>query len=253
MIEQGVLDATGTTPSAAYAIHVTSGLLPFGVFATRPGPIMAACADVMVTVRGQGGHGSAAHRANDPIPAACEMVTALQTMVTRKFDIFDPVVVTVGSFHAGTKNNIIPDTAHFDATIRTFSAESLDRIRPTVLALLQGIGAAHGLEVDAEFYGLYPATVNDETAFETVRRTVRESFGEERFAAMPNPMGGSEDFSRILQRVPGAMVFLGATPADRDPRTAPFNHAPDAAFDDAVLPEGAALLAELALGHLGVG
>ena len=250
MIEEGVLTATGTTPSAAYAIHVTSGLLPHGVFATRPGPIMAACADVKVVVRGQGGHGSAAHRANDPIPAACEMVTALQTMVTRKFDIFDPVVVTVGSFHAGTKNNIIPETAQFDATIRTFSAASLDRIQPAVLALLHGIGAAHGLEVEAEFHGLYPVTVNDQGAFETVRRTVRESFGEERFAAMPTPLAGAEDFSRILQRVPGAMVFLGATPVGQNPETAPYNHAPEAAFDDAVLPEGAALLAELALGHL---
>jgi amidohydrolase len=250
MIEQGVLGATGTTPSAAYAIHVTSGLLPFGVFATRPGPIMAACADLKVTVRGRGGHGSAAYRANDPIPAACEMVTALQVMVTRKFDIFDPVVVTVGSFHAGTKNNIIPETAEFDATIRTFSAAALDRIRPAVLTLLQGIGAAHGLEVEAQFYGLYPVTVNDGAAFETVRRTVRESFGEERFAVLPAPTAGSEDFSRILEQVPGAMVFLGATPADRDPATAPYNHAAEAEFDDTVLPEGAALLAELALGHL---
>ncbi|HEV2633780.1 MAG TPA: M20 family metallopeptidase [Actinocrinis sp.] len=250
MIEEGVLAATGTLPSAAYAIHVLSGVLPLGVFACRPGPMMAACADLKVVVRGRGGHGSAAHRANDPIPAACEMVTALQTLVTRKFDIFDPVVVTVGSFHAGTKNNIIPDIAEFDATIRTFSAAALGRIQPAVLALLHGIAAAHGLEAEAEFYGLYPVTVNDQAAFETVRRTVRESFGEERFVTMANPMAGSEDFSRILQRVPGAMVFLGATTPGRDPATAPFNHAPEAEFDDAALPEGGALLAGLALGHL---
>jgi amidohydrolase len=250
MIEEGVLAATGNLPAAAYAIHVTSGLLPRGVFATRPGPLMAACADVRITVRGRGGHGSAAHRANDPIPAACEMVTALQVMVTRKFDIFDPVVVTVGSFHAGTKNNIIPETAQFDATIRTFSADALARIEPAVQAVVRGIAAAHGLEVDVLFDGLYPVTVNDRAAFENVRDTIREGFGEERFVTMPNPMAGAEDFSRILERVPGAMVFLGATPPDRDPETAPFNHAPEAAFDDQVLPDGAALLAELALSHL---
>jgi amidohydrolase len=253
MIEEGVLDAAGDAerPSAAYAIHVTSGMLPAGVFASRPGPLMASCADLAVTVRGSGGHGSTAHRANDPIPAACEMVNALQTMVTRKFDIFDPVVVTVGSFHAGTKNNIIPDTARFEATIRTFSAEALARIEPAIRAVITGIAAAHGLEAELTFDGLYPVTVNSEQAFAAVRDTVREKFGEERFITMPTPMAGAEDFSRIIERIPGAMVFLGATPPDRNPLTAPFNHAPEATFDDAVLPEGAALLAELAWGHVG--
>lgn len=250
MIAEGLLDATGTAPAAAYAIHVTSGLLPRGVFATRPGPLLAACADFRVTVKGRGGHGSAPFRANDPVPAACEMVTALSTIVTRKFDIFDPVVVTVGYFRAGTKNNIIPETAQFDATIRAFSPEALDRIKPALMATVQGIAQAHGLEVDAEFYGLYPVTVNDGKAVDTVGATVAEHFGEERFLTMPQPLAGAEDFSRILQRVPGAMVFLGATLDGRDPSTAPFNHAPEAAFDDTVLPDGAALLAQLAADHL---
>lgn len=251
MIEEGVLDAAGERPSAAYAIHVTSGMLPGGVFASRAGTVMASCADLGVTVRGRGGHGSAAHRANDPIPAMCEMVTALQTMVTRKFDIFDPVVVTVGSIHAGTKNNIIPDTARFEATIRTFSAEAMARIDPAIRAVISGIAAAHGLDVDIKLDGVYPVTVNDGAAFATVRDTIREKFGEERFVEMPTPMAGAEDFSRVIAEVPGAMVFLGATPKDRDPLTAPFNHAPEAEFDDAALPEGAALLAELAWGHVG--
>lgn len=252
MIAEGVLDATGTLPSAAYAIHVTSGLLPRGVFATKPGTLMAACADFKVTVRGRGGHGSAPYRANDPIPAACEMVTALQTIVTRKFDIFDPIVVTVGYFQAGTKNNIIPDTAVFDATIRAFSAAALERVLPTVKATVEGIAQAHGLEVDAEFHSLYPVTVNDPAAAETVGTTVREHFGEQRFITMPQPLAGAEDFSRVLERVPGAMVFLGATVEGRDPATAPYNHAPEAAFDDRVLPDGAALLAQLAVDRLAV-
>jgi amidohydrolase len=116
MIGEGVLDAAGPRVVGAYGLHVSSTKLPFGVFSTRPGPMLAAADQIFVTVHGRGGHASQPHRAADPIPAACEMVIALQTMVTRKFDVFDPVVVTVGSFHAGTADNIIPDSATFLAT-----------------------------------------------------------------------------------------------------------------------------------------
>jgi hippurate hydrolase len=251
MLAEGLLDAAGSAPDAAYALHVLSYLVPRGVFTAKAGPLMASCADLRVTVRGKGGHGSAPYRSNDPIPAACEMVTAIQTAVTRKFDIFDPIVVTVGSFHGGTKENIIPETVHFDATVRTFSQATQERVRPVLLDLIHGIARAHGLEVDASFEGLYPVTVNDATAVDTVQRTVGELFGEERFERMPNPLAGAEDFSRVLERVPGAMVFLGAAIEGRDAETAPSNHSPEAAFDDGVLPDGAALLAQLALGHVG--
>jgi hippurate hydrolase len=251
MLAEGVLDAAGSAPDAAYALHVFSNQIPRGVFTAKAGPLMASCADLRVTVRGKGGHGSSPYRANDPIPAACEMVTAIQTAVTRKFDIFDPIVVTVGSFHGGTKENIIPETVHFDATVRTFSQATQERVRPVLLDLIHGIARAHGLEVDASFEGLYPVTVNNATAVDTVQRTVGELFGEERFERMPNPLAGAEDFSRVLERVPGAMVFLGAAIEGRDAETAPSNHSPEAAFDDSVLPDGAALLAQLALGHVG--
>lgn len=250
MIDEGVLDATGTTPSVAYALHVTSGLLPRGVFATKPGTLMAACAEAKVTVRGSGGHGSAPYRANDPIPAACEMVTALQTTVTRKFDIFDPIVISVGYFRAGTQSNIVPDTAEFHATIRAFSAAALDRVLPIVKATVEGIATAHGLGVDAQLDRLYPVTVNDAAAAKTVSTTVAEHFGDQRFATMAQPLAGAEDFSRVLDRVPGAMILLGATIEGRDPATAPYNHAPEAAFDERVLPDGAALLAQLAFDRL---
>jgi hippurate hydrolase len=250
MLAEGVLGATGTRPSAAYALHVASGLVERGQFTAKAGPMMASCADLRVTVRGKGGHGSAPFRANDPIPAACEMVTAIQTAVTRKFDIFDPVVVTVGSFHGGTKENIIPDTAHFDATVRTFSAAAQERVRPVLVGLIEGIARAHGLEVDVHFAGLYPVTVNDPGAVDTVQRTVGELFGDGRYLTMPQPLAGAEDFSRVLQEVPGAMVFLGATIDGRTADDSPYNHSPEAAFDDRVLPDGAALLTGLALGHL---
>ena len=251
MLAEGVLDAAGSVPDAAYALHVFSNQIPRGVFTAKAGPLLASCADLRVTVRGKGGHGSSPFRANDPIPAACEMVTAIQTAVTRKFDIFDPIVVTVGSFHGGTKENIIPETVHFDATVRTFSQATQEKVRPVLLELIHGIARAHGLEVDASFEGLYPVTVNNATSVDTVERAVGELFGEERFERLANPIAGAEDFSRVLARVPGAMVFLGAAIDGRDLETAPSNHSPEAAFDDSVLPDGAALLAQLALGHVG--
>ncbi|GAA2666714.1 M20 metallopeptidase family protein [Nonomuraea recticatena] len=253
MIEEGVLDAAGSRAVAAYGMHVVSAMLPPGVFASRGGPIMAAADTLDVHVKGRGGHGSSPHRALDPVPAACEMVTALQTMVTRTFDVFDPVVVTVGSFHAGTVDNVIPDDARFSATIRTFSKDNRARVKQRAVQLVEGIAAAHGLSVEASFGMGYPVTVNapDEAAF--AGRTIDELFGPGRFFVAPQPVTGSEDFSYVLEDVPGAFIFLGACPSDRDPADAPYNHSPEAQFDDAVLPDGAALYASLALSRLSAG
>ena len=212
---------------------------------------MASCADLRVTVRGRGGHGSTPYRANDPIPAACEMVTAIQTAVTRKFDIFDPVVVTVGSFHGGTKENIIPETVHFDATVRTFSQATQERVRPVLLDLIRRHRAGARTGGRRELRGPVPGHGQQRGGGRHRAATVGEMFGEERFERMANPLAGAEDFSRVLERVPGAMVFLGAAIEGRDAETAPSNHSPEAAFDDRVLPDGAALLAQLALGHVG--
>ncbi|GAA3827245.1 M20 family metallopeptidase [Sphaerisporangium flaviroseum] len=251
MIEEGVLDASGQRPVAAYALHVVSSVLPQGVFVSRAGPIMAAADRLIVTVRGAGGHGSTPHRANDPIPAACEMVTALQTMVTRGFDVFDPVVVTVGSFHAGTADNVIPDEARFEATVRSFSAAAHSRIQERILTLLDGIAAAHNLTVEADYDVSYPVTVNNAVEADFVGATVREVFDEHRYISAPQPFTGSEDFSFVCNEVPSAFVALGACPKGLDPSSAAYNHAAEAAFDDAVLPDGAALYAELAMRRLG--
>ena len=101
MIGEGVLDAAGQRPVAAFGLHVTSNRLPLGTFSTRGGAMLAAADKIFITVHGRGGHASAPHKTADPIPVACEIVLALQTLVTRKFDVFDPVVITVGSFQAG--------------------------------------------------------------------------------------------------------------------------------------------------------
>ncbi len=250
MVEEGVLDAAGERPVAAYALHVASGLLPFGLCASRPGTMMAAADTLHVTVHGRGGHGSQPHRAADPIPAACEIVLALQTMVTRRFDVFDPVVITVGTFHAGTTDNVIGDAAHFVATVRTFSREARTAVQDAAPKLARDIAAAHGLTATAEFRDGYPVTVNDPSEVDFAAATIREVLGDGSHITAPNPLTGSEDFSYVLERVPGAFVMLGACPPDANPATAPFNHSAEAVFDDAVLPDGTALYVELALRRL---
>ncbi|MCD7053088.1 M20 family metallopeptidase [Rhodococcus sp. BH2-1] len=247
MLQEGVLEASGSRPVAAYGLHVSASMPPHGMFVTRRGPLMAACDAVHVTVLGRGGHGSQPHASLDPIPAASEMVTALQTFAARSFAPFDPVVVTVGSFHAGTAFNVIPDDARFDVTVRTFSPESREKVRDGIIRVCSGIAAAHGLEVDVDYVEQYPVTVNDDTEAEFVADVVADVYGPERFAWSPQPATGSEDFSLVLDEIPGAFVFLGACPTDRDPTTAPYNHSPLAEFDDSVLGDGAALYSELAL------
>jgi amidohydrolase len=250
MMAEGVLDAAGERPCAAYALHVAASVLPLGMVSGRPGTAMAAADTLHVTVRGRGGHGSQPHLAADPIPTACEMVTSLQTMVTRQFDIFDPVVLTVGSFHAGTTDNVIPDEAVFVATVRTFSPHTRDRARDATLRLVRQIASGHGMDTEASFVDGYPVTVNDQAEFAFARQSAGDLFGQHRFLTAPFPLTGSEDFSYVLEQVPGAFIMLGACPQGLDPATAAYNHSAEAAFDDAVLTDGTALYAELALCRL---
>jgi amidohydrolase len=251
MIGEGVLDAAGPRPVAAYALHVSSTQLACGVFATRPGPMLAAADIIRVTVRGRGGHASQPHLAADPITAACSMVTALQTMVTRRFDVFDPVVVTISSFHAGTTDNVIPDEATFLGTARSYSSGARDRLRDNVIRVINDLSDAHGVSADAHYVDEYPVTVNDPAEAEFARAVAADVFGAARAVPKTHPMTGAEDFSYVLQQVPGAFISVGAVPLDRDPATAPSNHSAAALFDDAALADGSALYAELALRRLG--
>lgn len=260
MIAEGVLEAAGRRPDAAWAVHVFSSLAPLGAVASRPGPLMASSSTLEVLVRGAGGHGSAPERAADPVPALCEMVLGLQARVTRTTSPFEPAVLTVGRLAAGTAANVIPDTASFAATVRCFDDAVLERLGAEVLRYCRGVAAAHGLGADAVFTRLYPVTVNDAAAVDVAEEAVATALAPRRLVRMPRPVAGAEDFSRVLAAVPGAMLFVGAAPDDgagdgtgggaggATAGALPLadNHSPRAVFDDAVVPDVAALLADLA-------
>lgn len=247
MIAEGVLQAAGRLPDAGYALHVLSNQSPRGTVTSRAGAMMAASDALRVSVRGRGGHAASPHLAADPIPAACEMVLALQTALSRSVDAFAPAVLTVGTFHAGTKRNIIPEVASFEATVRTVDPGVSGLIAEIARRTCEGIAAAHGVSVEVDHQGEYPVTFNDAAAVDRALSAAADLFGEQACARMPQPIAGSEDFSRVLAQVPGAMVFLGAAVDGVRPDRAPGNHSPQARFDDRVLPDGAALLAELAM------
>ncbi|GIG38811.1 M20 metallopeptidase family protein [Cellulomonas phragmiteti] len=250
MIEEGVLDAAGSRVVGAYGVHVMSSTLPAGAVASRAGTLMAASDTVRVTVEGRGGHGSKPYLAADPVPVAAEMVLALQAMVTRQFDVFDPVVVTVGRVAAGTKDNIIPDVAHLEATVRTFSPATHAAVPERIARLCEHVAAAHGLTATVEYTRGYPVTVNDAAEVARARRLTHALYGEGSWVEAEVPVPGAEDFSYVLEEVPGVFVFVGATPEGHDPATAPYNHSPRARFADEALATSAAVLAALALDRL---
>ncbi|MDA3642823.1 M20 family metallopeptidase [Saccharopolyspora indica] len=251
MIEEGVLDAAGRRPDHAYALHVVPHRLPAGLVSGRAGVTLFASYTLAVTVRGTGGHGATPHEAKDPVVAAAEMVGTLQTAVTRSFNVFSPVIVTVGMLRAGTAANIIPDTAHFEATVRAVDPDAGPRLREVFTQYLSGVAAAHGVQVDVELVAGYPATVNDAAEAEFAGGVVRELFGAEHHRAEEHPTQGSEDFSRVLQEVPGALLFLGAHAPGAVPEQAAANHSPMARFDSSTTGRAAALLAGLAAERLG--
>jgi hippurate hydrolase len=250
MLEEGVLEAAGRRPDTAFALHVISDMFPRGRLVTRPGPLMAASDGMFVTVHGLGGYGSSPHLSRDPVPATCEMVVALQTAINRQVDSFSPVVLTVGSFHAGTRRNVIPETAEFEATVRTFDAAVSAQVRALATRVCQGVASAHGLEVDVEYVQEYPVTVNNTDVVRFALKLGADLLGEDRVGVMEKPVTGTEDFSRVIQEVPGAMMFLGACLQGREYESAPSNHSPHAGFDDSVIPDGAALYTEFAVSRL---
>jgi amidohydrolase len=247
MLEEGLLDVVPGAPvSGAFALHVSS-MLASGTVNVRPGPMMAAADQWRMVVHGRGGHASEPHAAADPIPVAAEIVLALQSMVTRRVDVFDPAVVTVAHIEAGSTNNVIPDTAFLEGTIRTLSARNRAEVVAAVRRVATHVGAAHGMEVEFEHEEGYPVTVNDPGAAAAVLEAAGELLGERASRLSPAPLMGAEDFSYVLERVPGAMAWLGACPPGLDPETAPANHSNLVVFDEEPLPAGVALYAQMAM------
>lgn len=210
MLEEGLLDGAAP-PTGAFALHVTHRQ-GAGVIATRPGPAMASGDTIQIVVRGRGGHASAPHDCLDPIPIACEMVQAFQTLVTRRVHVFDPAVLTIAKIEAGTTRNVIPETASLLGTVRTVSEATRERMLEGIRRVAEGVAAAHGAEVGVELIRGYPVTVNDADFARFALETARELLGAEQTHEMRHPVMGSEDFSYVLQRIPGAMANLGTRP-----------------------------------------
>jgi len=247
MLEEGLLDVVREAPvSGAFALHITSAFTS-GTVNVRPGPMMAAADQWRMVVHGRGGHASEPHAAADPIPVAAEIVLALQSMVTRRVDVFDPAVVTVAHIEAGSTNNVIPDTAFLEGTIRTLSGERRADVVAAVERVATHVAAAHEMTVDFQLVEGYPVTVNDAGVAAQVLANAAALLGDRAAARMPDPLMGAEDFSYVLQRVPGAMAFLGACPPGLDPEKAPANHSNLVVFDEEPLPAGVALYARMAL------
>jgi hippurate hydrolase len=253
MIEEGLLDAAvsggGARPTGALAIHISTRY-PSGEIHLKPGPEMAATDVIRITVRGRGGHASAPHQTVDPIAVAAEIVIALQAMVTRRIDVFDPAVVTIAQITAGTTNNIIPETAFLFGTIRSVSEATRAEVRAGVRRVAEGIAAAHAATAEVDLEPGYPVTINDPAYTAFVTETARALVGPERVVELSAPVMGAEDFSYVLQQVPGAMAFLGARPAGQDPATAPQNHSNLVVFDESAMATGVALYAAVAIRHL---
>jgi len=242
LIGEGLLDAEPRV-DAAFAIHVDPSL-PRGRVATRPGPILASGDLISIDVVGRGGHASMPHLAVDPIPVACEIVMALQSLVTRRIDAFDPVVITITRIRAGTTGNVIPPHANLLGTLRSVSETARETARDGIRRVAEGIAAAHGVDAKVHVVPGYPVTVNHAEFAAFARGVASEVVGEGAVIDMRAPIMGAEDFSYVLQRVPGAMVFLGARPSEG---AAEPLHSSRMRIDEDAMATGIALHAAVAL------
>jgi len=246
LIEEGLLDDEPRV-DAAFAIHVDSSIRA-GAVAGRAGPLLAAGDVFSIDVSGGGGHASMPHLAADPIPVACEIVSALQSMVTRRINVFDPAVLTVTKIHAGSALNVIPRTAQIQGTFRTVSDATRRSVRERLEQVVEGIAAAHGVEARTHHFPGYPVTVNDDDFAGFAREVSASLVGDDQVIDMRAPVMGAEDFSYVLQRVPGAMVFLGARPGEGPGEPL---HSSRMRLEESALATGVALHAAVALRFLG--
>lgn len=252
MIAEGLLDVGTDSPiTGAFAIHAASNI-PGGFLGIKGGPMMASSDFFNLTIKGKGGHGSAPHFTLDPIPVACEIVQALQTLVTRRVDVFDPGVLTVTQIHTGTTSNVIPETAFINGTIRAMSERTRTLIHDGIRRVAEGICAAHGLDVDVDLNLGYDVTVNDGEFAEFAADVATAVSGDRNVRIMDNPVMGAEDFGYVLNRVKGSMMFLGLMPDGMDIMKAAPNHSNRAIYAEDHMRRGAAVYSSVALRHLGV-
>ncbi len=237
MIDDGLLD--NPAPEAAFALHIMPNA-PAGSFGAKAGPMMASADKLIVRVVGRGGHASMPHHAIDPVPVACEIVTALQTFITRRVDIFDPAVITVAKIDSGSTNNVIPESANLLGTIRTLSEETRDLVHAGIKRVATNVAQAHECEAEVEIVRGFPVTVCDAKAVGVAQNAIGDLFGAQAWQTMTSPVMGAEDFSYVLQRVPGVMVFLGVCPEGQLWKSACPCHSNKMVLNEAMLARGVA-------------
>ena len=241
MIEEGVLDGV----DRAFAIHAFTNM-PSGMITTKDGAIMASADRFEITIHGEGGHASAPHQCADPIPAMASTITGLHTMVGRSIEATQSGLVTVAHVEAGTTNNIIPPKAWMEGTIRSHDEETRETLKANVARVAEGTAHAHGCTCTTEITPGYPVTINHEGQTELVGQ-VTSSVLDQVVTVMPNPVMGAEDFSYVLQQVPGSMAMLGVCPEGEDFRTTAPNHSNFMRINESALQKGVALYAGMAL------
>ena len=250
MIDEGLLDEPEVT--GAFALHVSPNL-PSGSVWTRGGPLMASADVLDVTVTGKGGHASTPHLANDPMPVAAAIVQAIQTYVTRRIDTFDPVVATIAHMRAGTTSNVIPEAVHMLGTLRAVSPGGRRRATEGLTRLVSGIADAHEMHAELRVEPGYPPTVNDDAAAAFALDVAGEVLGRPSTGRLPSPVMGAEDFSYVLERVPGALAFLGVCPPGVRPADAHACHSNRMVLHEDALAAGVAVHCALAIAFLGGG
>ena len=249
MIDEGVLDGV----DAAFALHIAPNLWSDFVV-HRSGPALASADVVRIEVTGRGGHASSPHWATDPVPVACEIVLALQSMITRTVDAFDPAVLTIARISTGTTNNVIPETAELEGTLRTVNEVVRHAVWDRIRQVVDGIAAAHGCTAEVVVEEGYPVTVNDPRFTSWASDVVADVVGADHVAEMPSPVMGAEDFSYVLRKVPGAMFFLGVCPPDEpNPFVAPACHSNRMVLNEDAMATGIAVHAAVATAFLDAG
>ncbi len=244
MVKEGVLE--DPRPDVFLATHVWNER-PVGTIDATPGAIMAAAEKWACTIRGEGGHGALPHQATDPIVASAQIVTALQTIVSRNVSPLETAVVTVGSIHGGDAFNVIPPQVELSGTIRTYNPKVRETVLRRLHEIVEGTAAACGAEAILEIVPLTPAVINDAQITEVVRAAAETVVGPENVHSGERTMG-SEDAAFFMEKIPGCYFFLGSANAERG-LSAP-HHNPRFDFDEEALPIGVAVMMQVLAHYL---